>query len=96
MLCLPLPSREPRSTRRADRRSVLTRLCEATLVASEIVVELVAWNEAGTEPARPLFCSSPLADQGANVVHRAAELGGDVVDGERLGPVHGAKYCAAG
>ena len=44
-------------------------------------------DEAGPDPAgdRPQFA---LADQCANVVHRAAELGGDLADGEGRGPVH--------
>ena len=54
---------------------------------AEVVVELVAWNEAGPDAAGHGPQLS-VADQGANLVLGAAELGRDLVDGERGRPVH--------
>jgi len=50
------------------------RLGSAVLAAAQIVVELVAWNETGPDSAgdRPQLA---LADQSANLVFGAAELG---------------------
>jgi hypothetical protein len=50
------------------------------LEPAKVVVELVARNEARPDPAgdRPQF---PVADESANLVLGAAELGRDLADG---------------
>jgi hypothetical protein len=63
------------------------RVGELAPVAAQVVVELVAWNEAGADPAGNRL-QLPIADQGANLVLGAAELGGNLADGQWRGPVH--------
>jgi hypothetical protein len=55
--------------------------------SENVGVELVAWDEAGPDSAgdRPQL---PVADQGANLVLGAAELGRNLADGQGRGPVH--------
>jgi hypothetical protein len=57
------------------------------LEPAKVVVELVARNEARPDPAgdRPQF---PVADESANLVLGAAELGRNLADGEGCRPVH--------
>ena len=61
---------------------------------TKVVVELVAWNEAGPDPAgdRPELA---VADECANVVLGATERGGKLADREGFGPVH-ARSIACG
>src|SRR5690349_12506759 len=68
------------------RRSPV-RLAAPMPLAAQVVVELVARHEPGPDPAgdRPQL---PLADQRANLVLGAAQLGRDLADGEWCGPVH--------
>ena len=63
------------------------RFAEPVFAPAKVVVELVAWNEAGTDPAgdRPQLS---LADQTANLVLGAAELGSNLADAQGSGPVH--------
>jgi len=56
-------------------------------VAAKVVVELVAWDAPGTDPARDRL-QLPGADQRANLVLGAAELGRDLADGQGSGSVH--------
>ena len=55
--------------------------------SANVGVELVAWNEAGPDPAgdRPQL---PVADQRANLLLGATELGRNLADGQGRGPVH--------
>jgi hypothetical protein len=54
---------------------------------TQIAVDLVTWDEPGADPAggRPQLA---VADQCANVVLGAAELGGKLADRQGCGPVH--------
>ena len=52
-----------------------------------VVVQPVARNEAGPDPAGHRL-QLAVADQGPNIVLGAAELDGDLTHGEWCGPVH--------
>ena len=54
---------------------------------TKVGVELMAWNAAGPNPARDRP-QLTLADQSANLVLRAAELGRKLAHGQRCRPVH--------
>jgi hypothetical protein len=57
------------------------------LEPTQIRVELVTRNEPGSDPAGDRL-QFVVTDQRANVVLGAAELGGDLADRQRCGPVH--------
>jgi hypothetical protein len=61
------------------------------LKPAQICVELVAWNEAGSDPAgdRPQFV---VTDQRANVVLGAAELRGNLANRQGRWPLHEREY----
>jgi hypothetical protein len=63
------------------------RAAALVLVPAKVVVEFVPWNEAGPDPARDRL-EFPLADQSANLVLGALELGRNLADREGCGPVH--------
>ena len=50
------------------------RVVEPVLEPAKVGVELMAWNEAGPDPAGD-SPQLPIADQGANLVLGATELG---------------------
>jgi hypothetical protein len=56
-------------------------------MSTKVIVELVAWNAAGTDSAgdRPQL---PFADQSAHFVLGALELCRNLTDGQGCGPVH--------
>jgi hypothetical protein len=56
-------------------------------VPAQVVIELVTRNEAGANSASHRL-QLALAYERANVVDGAAELEGDLLHGERLGPSH--------
>ena len=56
-----------------------------------IVVELVARNESGADPAGDRL-QLAVTDQCANVVLGAAELGGNLSDCQGCGPLHPLEY----
>jgi hypothetical protein len=55
------------------------RLAQLVTVPAKVIVELVAWNEAGPNPAgdRPQLA---VADQCANLLLGAVELGRNLAD----------------
>jgi len=57
------------------------------LEPTQIGVEYVARNEPGSDPAGDRL-KFAVADQRANLVLGAAELNGNLTDGEWSGPVH--------
>jgi hypothetical protein len=64
------------------------------LEPTQIRVEYVTRNEPGSDPARHRL-KFTLTDQGANVVIRAVELGGNLADRQGCGPLH-ARSMACG
>ena len=60
-------------------------------MAAQVVVQPVARNEAGSDPAGHRL-QLAVADQCANLVLGAAELECDLAHGEWCGPVHCPKY----
>jgi hypothetical protein len=54
---------------------------------TQISVELVPRNESGPDPAGDRL-KFVVTDQRANVVLGAAELGGNLTDRQRCGPLH--------
>jgi hypothetical protein len=64
------------------------------LEPTQIRVEYVTRNEPGSDPARHRL-KFTLTDQGANLVVRAAELGGNLADRQGCGPLH-ARSMACG
>ena len=63
------------------------RVAELVAEPAKVGVELVAWNEAGPDPAGDR-AQLPVADQSANFVLGAAELGRKLAEGQGCGPVH--------
>jgi hypothetical protein len=57
------------------------------LEATEIGIELVTRNESGSDPAGNRL-QLVVTNQAANVVLGAAELGRDLADCQRCGPLH--------
>jgi hypothetical protein len=75
------------------RRRGSVRVSEPVRNPAKVGVELVARNEAGSDPAGD--CRQlATADQCANLVLGAAELGGDLADGQWCGPVHARSIAA--
>lgn len=58
---------------------------------TQIRVELVTRNEPGADPARDRL-ELVVADQCANVVFGAAELGGNLADRQGCRPLHEPEY----
>jgi len=77
-------------TRLRSRRGA-GRSFESAPLPAQVVVQPKARNETGPDAAGNGL-QLAVADQRANLVLRAAKLGGDLADGEWCGPVHGLKY----
>jgi hypothetical protein len=69
------------------RRWGSLRVSQPMLAPPQVGVELVARNETRSDPAGDRV-QLAVADQGANLVLGAPELGGDLAHRERCGPVH--------
>jgi len=63
------------------------------LVPAKVVVEHVARNEPGADPARNGL-QLAVADQTPDLVLGAAELAGNLADGQRCGPGHARSIAA--
>lgn len=63
------------------------RLAVPVPMSTKVVVELVAWNAAGTDSAGDRS-QLPFADQSAHLVLGALELCRNFTDGQGRGPVH--------
>jgi hypothetical protein len=64
------------------------------LMSTDVIVELMPWNEAGPDPARDRP-ELALADQSANLVLGATKLGRNLTDGQGGGPVHTRSIASA-
>ena len=69
------------------RRRGSARLAESALVPAKVVVEHMARNEPGADSTGDGL-QLAVADQTANLVLGAAELGGHLADGQGCRPVH--------
>jgi hypothetical protein len=63
------------------------RVSNSVPAPAQVIVQLVARNEAGSDPAGDRL-QLAVADQCANLVLGAGELGRNLPDGEGCGPVH--------
>jgi hypothetical protein len=64
------------------------------LEPTQIGVELVTWNEPGSDPAGDRL-QFVVTDQCANTVLGAAKLGGNLGDCQRFGPLHACSIARA-